>query len=588
MWVQRYKKLLKQWCEAMLALQIPSDAPKGLRGGILCPACARVHGRSLDALYPFVFMADETGDQKWLNAAKRVFDWAESTVSRQDGAYACDTNNAWYGITVFSVVQMCEALKYHRRVLDDETVHQWKARVKKAADFLLEYPPVYEHNVNYRFANTAAMQMCGELLGEKTYFQKAKECAAEFDKYLTKQGLLFGEGVPPEGWTQRGCRPIDIGYNVEESLPSLAMYSKLAGNEELARKVADVFAAHLTFMLPDGAWDNSFGTRNFKWTYWGSRTSDGCLLGCLLSAKYRPECRTGAQRNFELLERCTHDGLLHGGMEYHKIGERPCVHHTFEHAKVLAAILDQRLSLSGASPELPRAKISGTIYYPEIDTFLVGNSDLTATITGYDWEYLKGGHASGGNLTMLWHSHTGPICCATMNEYSMYEPNNQQLPRFEYHECLSPRLEYIEDGTWYTTLYDIYAVMNQETNDTITVQGGVRDREYRTPHAQLTHKTKYRMRLNAIEIEIHLSEQNGIFVCPLISACTESIRLNGNCVEVEKNQAIVTLLVETGELRLPYGQQRCYNLVGGMQAVKTEIVSKEKVLRFRISVKEKK
>ena len=26
----------------------------------------------------------------------------------------------------------------------------------------------------------------------------------------------------------------------------------------------------------DGGWDNSFGTRNNKWTYWGNRTSDGC------------------------------------------------------------------------------------------------------------------------------------------------------------------------------------------------------------------------------------------------------------------------------------------------------------------------
>jgi hypothetical protein len=28
---------------------------------------------------------------------------------------------------------------------------------------------------------------------------------------------------------------------------------------------------HLEFMLHDGAWDNSWGTRNFKWTYWGNR-----------------------------------------------------------------------------------------------------------------------------------------------------------------------------------------------------------------------------------------------------------------------------------------------------------------------------
>ena len=40
------KELLQSWCESLLALQISNDAPEGLRGGILCPACARVHGRS--------------------------------------------------------------------------------------------------------------------------------------------------------------------------------------------------------------------------------------------------------------------------------------------------------------------------------------------------------------------------------------------------------------------------------------------------------------------------------------------------------------------------------------------------------------
>ena len=31
---------------------------------------------------------------------------------------------------------------------------------------------------------------------------------------------------------------------------------------------------HLEFMLPDGAWDNSWGTRSFKWTYWGVKSSN--------------------------------------------------------------------------------------------------------------------------------------------------------------------------------------------------------------------------------------------------------------------------------------------------------------------------
>lgn len=580
------KELLQSWCESLLALQISNDAPEGLRGGILCPACARVHGRSLDALYPFLYMADTTGDPKWLDAAKRLFSWAEVSVSRPDGSYVCDTNNAWYGITVFSVIQLSEAILHHGKVLDSKTRSVWMERVKKAADFLMTFEPVYHHNVNYRFSNALAMYLSGILLGEEEYVKKAKECAAQFEDYLTDQGLLFGEGVPPEGKTAKGCRAVDIGYNVEESLPSLAMYAELVGDEALARDVADCFEKHIAFMLPDGAWDNSFGTRNFKWTYWGSRTSDGCLAGCLLAARYRPVCKIAAWKNFQLLKSCTHQGLLHGGVKYHSIGERPCVHHTFTHAKVLASLLDWKLSLEEAIGELPRSLQPERCYYPEIDTFLLRKETMMGTLTGYDWEYLKGGHASGGNLTMLWHPASGPLLCGTMNEYAMHEPNNQQLPRLKNHQCLTPRLELWEDGTWYTTLYDLDAEM-KEDGETILVCGAVRSKTGKRPSACLFHQTRYTLTGSGIDIEVQLSHSAGHFVVPILSDQSESIEKRENCLKIEKENCTVTLWAEDGRLFLPENDIRCYNLIAGFEALKIMIEPVEKRICIHLEVKEK-
>ena len=82
---------------------------------------------------------------------------------------------------------------------------------------------------------------------------------------------------------------MDIGYNLEESLPSFLQYTVKTGNASLKEQVIRVLKRHLLFMLDDGGMDNSFGTRNYKWTYWGSRTSDGCVLGCLLAASGEPE-----------------------------------------------------------------------------------------------------------------------------------------------------------------------------------------------------------------------------------------------------------------------------------------------------------
>ncbi len=590
MYQELCESLLTEWCEQMLALQITDQTNEGLYGGILCPACSRVDGRCMDALYPFMYMADKTKDKKWVEAAKLLFTWTEHAVSRPDGRYLNGTNNLWSGITVFSVVQLCEALKYHGQMLDTATQSLWKARIRKAADFLLDFAPVYHHNVNYRFSNTVAMQLCGELFDDARYYACAKKCADQAKEYLTENMLLFGEGVPPEGVTPRGCRAVDIGYNVEESLPSLANYAHMTHDVALEALVAKALAAQLQFMLPDGGWDNSFGSRSFKWTYWGSRTSDGCAFGYALMARHNPAFLTAAQHTLEILRRCTHGGLLMGGLEYHTIGERPCVHHTFSHAKVLASLLDHQISLEGQGAPLPRAQLPAVVNFPEIDTALLRADKLLATYTCYDWEYLKGGHPSGGNISMLWHPAAGMVLAGTMSEYSLHEPNNQQIPRFAYHECLTPRLECVQDGTWYTTLYDFAADSKIDASGVITVRGQVADIAHNAPVQSVCHTTQYTLDEAGLHVALHLQGaqmEQSQFVCPLVSAEYEAIVLDERTVVVQKSHAIITFIMQKGKLSLPYGVARCYNLVGGLQALKVCVAPQDGEISFLISVQEK-
>ena len=67
--------LLRVWCDKLLELQVTSVSDPALRGGILCPACAGIHGRCFDAIYPFLYLADADGDSRYLEAAKMLFDW---------------------------------------------------------------------------------------------------------------------------------------------------------------------------------------------------------------------------------------------------------------------------------------------------------------------------------------------------------------------------------------------------------------------------------------------------------------------------------------------------------------------------------
>lgn len=580
--------LLREWCGKLLELQIKDVDNPSLKGGILCPACAGIHGRCFDAIYPFLYLADVDQDSRYLEAAKLLFDWAENTVSREDGSYVNDTNSEWKGITVFSVIQLLEALEYHGRLLDEETFERWKARIAKAAEFLCGYREFEVCNVNYRITNSLAMQMCGEFLGEERYKQRAREMAGLAADQLTQDGILFGEGRPVDGFSSKGCRPVDVGYNMEESLPSLLQYACLAGDEALKKAAVNAMKRHTLFLVEDGGMDNSFGTRNYKWTYWGSRTSDGLALGWLLGAEQEPELGAAAFKNLHLLKSCTHDGFLYGGPHVHEIGEPPCVHHAFSHAKVLAGILDRGLEERLIEGTLPRMDLRKPYYLEETDTYFITRNGYTATVTGYDWEYIKlpGGHASGGTLSFLWQEKAGPVLCAGMGSYSMKEANNMQLPRFERHECITPRLEYMENGVVYSSMYDYESRLSCEPGemaDVITVTGRLSDlNQNKLSGDRGSYRIKYVFENDRITVSASAGGEV-FWILPVVSGHAEAVELEERVLRIQKEKSQVRIQVLQGELELPYGVKRIYNLTPGLEAVKLRIRPSEGEIAFCFS-----
>src|SRR5439155_12202788 len=129
---------------------------------------------------------------------------------------------------------------------------------------------------------------------------------------------------------------------------------------------------------------------NYKWTYWGSRTSDGCQTAYALLADRDPAFATAALRNTQLLRACTRDGLLHGGPHFAGRRVPPCVHHTFCHAKALATVLDHPQPRAVHAGPLPRESAAGVRRVPDLDLVLVARGPWRATVSGYDWLYKKG------------------------------------------------------------------------------------------------------------------------------------------------------------------------------------------------------
>lgn len=455
-----YFELLKQWCDALIERQVRQMGPE-FDGAFLCPACKYEHGRCIDAVYPFMYLADRTGEEKYLRAAEAVVAWNGRHMLCDDGGMYNDPNSAWRGVTVFAATALCEALEKHSSRLSEETRCAWREQLARMSEWLLHNLDEYSHtNINYVATNAAALALTGRYLNRPEYTVQAAHLAAYALERFTENGLLWGEGKPRDGLTKRRCRPIDIGYNVEESVPSLVKYALATGDEPALEKLLGVLRGQLAFMLPDGAWDNSFGSRNNKWTYYGSRTSDGCQAAYALLADRDPAFAEAALRNTLLMRDCSAGGLLHGGAQYHRHGEKACVHHTFTHANALTCALDAGIERHTDRAALPCDAPAPIAHYPEVDTWKLAVGGLRATVTAYDYD-LTAGHASGGALTLLWHKAHGPIIAGSVVDYRLVEPlNQQQTTRFTAHRTLVPRVELFHEGARYAQCYDTRAVVS--------------------------------------------------------------------------------------------------------------------------------
>lgn len=469
--MDKYEKLLIEWCDSLISLQIKGvGAPHD--GGFFCSACTNIHGRQDNAVFPMLYMYKKTGDKKYYDCAKALMVWHKRLIM-PDGSSVNDGSNLWKGITTFSVIEYIKALMYCRDVMDDEMAETIIKRVKNGTKWIAENmggdDPKVTSNINYSAATACVFALYSKYFGDGTFVPEARRKLSYCLDHFTENGVLIGEGTPHDAKTERGCRPVDIGYNVEESIPCLIDAAEALGDKEALDKLAEYTDKTLIFMLSDGAWDNSFGTRNNKWTYYGSRTSDGCLSALVtLGKKYGNKFFEAARRNADLQIKCTHDGLLYGGMQYYELGQPACTHHTFCHAAGLADALINGLSENMPSAELPCDKETAELsLMPETDTYRIKIGKLTADITGYDYvpyTYQNGAaHASGGTLTLIYTKDKGPVIAGSTYIYKQTEPTNFQYPMGDIpHRTLLPRFEMPYGRSAAATCLDLNCRLNAE------------------------------------------------------------------------------------------------------------------------------
>ncbi|WP_299012499.1 hypothetical protein [uncultured Polaribacter sp.] len=575
--------LLKTWCDAMIRDQINDNNDPVTNGTLYCHACKTVHGRANDAVYPFMYMADATGEKKYLDAALKLLDWSVN-VDGPKGSWTNDINpKSWNGITVFGAIALGEALHHHGHLLSKEDKTKWDARLKEAIEFVYNRFDMHFSHINYRFTAVYALYFLGTYFNEEKYIKRSDEFAALIPDYLTAPNkLIFGEDKPDNDKSAKGLYPIDIGYNVEETLNGVVQYAILKKDEKLLELLTESMNGHLEFILPDGAWDNSFGTRQNKWSYWGSRTTDGCQPAFALMADRNPAFGTAAVLSTELLARCTVDGLLAGGLHYESHGEKPCIHHTFSHAKNLAFVLDNLKATKSANKEtpVPRSTNNGVKHFPELDVWLGARGPWKSTVSTYDqiWKKKYSVAGTGGALSILWHDKVGPLFTASMAEYLMVEPNNQQpQPGIDF--CITPRVERFENNVWFTNIHDLKAKAsfkdeNGIINFNIAANLTNREKEVASKDAAFQLNYLFDEKTATIKAKRTSTAQNGdTLVLPIISKTGEKVvQTSANSLEIHKKEGVVKVSSNVAIQIKEMQKERIFNQVPGMEVLPLLIV----------------
>ena len=423
---ERAYKLMEEWCDTLLSYQVRTATPY-TDGGLLCPACHVIHGRIADLCFPLTVIWSKTGDEGYLEEADRLIDWSEYNLKTPDSLWYNDITNRWYATSAFSAMSMGEAIYHFGDKLLEKYKDKWMQIFVRMCDVFttLDTRESFKPVTNYYCGISALLAMAWRLTGDEKYYEKSKYWVGVALERFDDDGLLFGEGYPLE--IDNGSRPIDMGYDLEESMPLLLRYASLTGEyDELFRSR---FMAHLEFLLPDGAIDDSFGIRHNKWTYWGSRTSDGVVEGLALLLD-DPICADACERVLTLYENCTHGGLLAMPMA-HLSGEPTCLHHTFTHAKALAALVcAENCPEKIEKATLPCEKEYGIKSYQKGNLLLVSLGDFRATFSAVSTSHHPASLANGGgSMNLLYHRRYGILCAATSPIYHPTEPLNQQYLR---------------------------------------------------------------------------------------------------------------------------------------------------------------
>lgn len=553
-------QLLLNWGNALLHRQLKDPQFPTLDGGILCPACERLHSRMGEMVYPFLRLARMTGEEKYLKAALHLRKWHQHLLTPH-GAIRVKNDGAENISTLTGSIALAQSLRFHETLLDGATRRAWRKALQRNMLFLYDKIKPGELNPNNLAVAAHALALAGHVLAEPRFTRKAQGVVRDCLKALTPENHFLSQQMPLPVKTSFA---VDLMETVCRTLPALVLYYQLTQDTEILPPLLKSLETHFQFLLPDGGWDNSWGTNLAGWTYWGNAEWSSSLPAFVLMASEIPAFTRFAMKHLNLLKNSTHDQFLYPGLHATPKNAAPCILSLCSQANSLATILDHGFPAAFLSADETVDTFSDATVqtFPEIQTRLVHKRPWRATFTSGNAENL---HTGGGGLSLLWHDLSGLLLSAS--------PLSAELT--ENKTTLTPRLAFELEGTLYRQIHDLNAQITEAVNGSalelvIYAKFLSKDRQD-PPFGTASSKIVYQFTTEQFSITANVGRtiplQNIRVYLPIISSGEKVSQSTPKSTEIEKSGVHVEICSNV-TLNLPADPEtRIFNPVPGLTAI---------------------
>ena len=450
----RYLDALIPLVDQLLSTQItnPDDPDYGaLISPSTNPQPNPRHSRAAEAVYPFAVAFKHTQDAKYRAAAILLGNWLVS-IQQDDGTWgeSWPGHDGWNGTTADQLISLAGALDLLKQDLKPADRQAWETAITKAADFSVDRFPGTS-NINYTPTGAMGLVLAYRAVEnpKALWLEKAESLIAHVVSKVNEDNLITGEG-----------KGVDLGYNIAQTIGFIAWYGILQNSPETVDFAASVLKTHMYFMYPNGAMDNSWGTRSFKWMLEsGSKTAPGVHFTFGLLVDKDPTILRGAELALDWLENHSLDAenrVVYGPHAYqHDNSNPPSNYPTFARAQSIATAVEYAPEATQIAP-IPAEQTNWVKYFPTTQTAVLRTERVMATLSSYanNLRYPLETAVRGGSATVVWFDGYGPNGFLQLSSPTQYRRiEKKHMPEGIDPLPLTPRIE-TTSGSYYTNLFD--------------------------------------------------------------------------------------------------------------------------------------